>query len=350
MTTVRRIRPTRRGGGVAAVVVLGGALAAVGGTRSLDAVAVPAAVALLAGAVQLARADPPQISRSNPKPGVPGEQRRLTVSVDSAVPCTVFESVSGGLTVVDGPAGEGGSSDRSADGTEVTGAVGHGGTLEYIVELSCRGARRLGPARCRLVDSLGLFRAAVEPEDCGATVLVHPEIRAIDPAALPTMGRGPYGDDRSTFDRLREYTHGDPVRDSHWRASAKRPDEEFVVAEYGGRSGDGEITVVGESGRGGADAMASAVASLTVHLVATGKTVTVVVPDGERFARPGRTGAALRLLALTEGGECTAGERARADVRARGEDGDATLTASGRSVGVDALSVASERGVGEVKE
>ena len=349
MTTVRRIRPTRRGSGVAAVVVLGGALAAVGGTRSLDAVAVPAAVALLAGAVQLARAGPPRISRSDPESGAPGERRKLTVSVDSAVPCTVVESVGEGLTVVDGPAGGGGSSDRPADGTEVAGAVGHGGTLKYAVELGRRGARRLGPARCRLVDSLGLFRAAVEPEDGGSTVLVHPEIRAIDPAALPTVRRGAYGDDRSTFDRLREYTHGDPVRDIHWRASAKRPDEGFVVAEYGRRSGDGGITVVGESGRGGADAMASAVASLTVHLVTTGETVTVIVPDGERLARPGRTGAALRLLALTEGGECTAGERARADVRTRGEDGDATLTASDRAVRFDAVSVASERGAGEVR-
>jgi uncharacterized protein (DUF58 family) len=337
MTAIRRIRPTRRGIGVAAVVALGVALAAVGGTRSLDAVAVPAAVALAAGAVQLARADRPRIGRTDPDPGASGERRVVAVSVDSAVPCTVVESIGGGLAV-EAPTGRDGTADRRTGEATVTVPVGHGGTFEYAVELGRRGEHRLGPARCRLVDSLGLFRAGVDPEDGGATALVYPEIRTIDPAVLPAADRGPYGDDRSTFDRLREYAPGDPVRDIHWRASAKRPDGTFVVAEYGGRSGSGAITIVGESGAGGADAMASAVASLAVHLVAAGETVTVVVPDGERSARPGETGGALRVLALTDGGECTAAERERADVRVRGEGGTATITASDRTVGFDALS------------
>lgn len=337
MTAIRRIRPTRRGIGVAAVVALGVALAAVGGTRSLDAVAVPAAVALAAGAVQLARADRPRIGRTDPDPGASGERRVVAVSVDSAVPCTVVESIGGGLAV-EAPTGRDGTADRRTGEATVTVPVGHGGTFEYAVELGRRGEHRLGPARCRLVDSLGLFRAGVDPEDGGATALVYPEIRTIDPAVLPAADRGPYGDDRSTFDRLREYAPGDPVRDIHWRASAKRPDGTFVVAEYGGRSGSGAITIVGESGAGGADAMASAVASLAVHLVAAGEAVTVVVPDGERSARPGETGGALRVLALTDGGECTAAERERADVRVRGEGGTATITASDRTVGFDALS------------
>jgi len=334
---LRRIRPTRRGIGVAAVVALGGALAAVGGTRSLDAVAAPAAVALVAGAVQLARADPPRVRRRDPDPGAPGERRVVTVSVDSAVPCTVVEPIGGGLAV-DASTGRDGTADRRTREAPVVVPVGHGGAFEYAVELGRRGEHRLGPARCRLVDSLGLFRAGVDPEDGGATALVYPEVRAIDPTALPAARRGPYGDDRSTFDRLREYTPGDPVRDIHWRASAKRPDGTFVVAEYGGRSGTGGITIVGESGPDGADPMASAVASLAVHLVAAGEAVTVVVPDGERSARPGETGGALRALALTDGGECTAAERDRADIRVRGEDGAATITASDRTVGFDTLS------------
>lgn len=342
MTALRRIRPTRRGIAVAAVVALGIALAAVGGTRSLDAVAVPAAGALVVGAAQLARADPPRVRRTDPEPGVPGERRVVAVSVDSAVPCTVVESVGEGLAVA-APAGRDGGSNRQGKETEVTVPVGHGGTFEYAVELGRRGEHRLGPARCRLVDSLGLFEATVDPEDGGATALVYPEVRAIDPAALPATSREQYGDDRSTFDRLREYTPGDPVRDIHWRASAKRPDEGFVVAEYGGRSGDGAVTVVGESEREGADAMASAAASLAVHLVATGESVTVVVPDTEHRARPGETGAALRALALTDGGECSAAERARADVHVRGEGGTATITASDRTVGLEALSEPAER-------
>ena len=334
MVAIRRIRPTRRGIGVAAVALLGGGLAAAG-IRSLDVIAVPAAVSLLAGALQLARADPPRIGRADLDPGAPGERRTVTVSVESAVPCAVVESVDDGLAVVDGSDGRPG---RVAGETTVTEDIGHGGTVEYAVELGRRGARRVGPARPRLVDSLGLFRASVGPVDDGATVLVHPEVRAVDPTALPAVRRGRYGDDRSTFDRLREYAPGDPVRDIHWRASAKRPDEGFVVAAYDGRSGDGGVTIVGESGRDGADAMATAAASLAVHLVDAGERVTVVVPGGECRARPGETGAALRLLALADGGECTATERDRADIRVRGEDGTATITAADRTVGFDTLS------------
>jgi uncharacterized protein (DUF58 family) len=347
VTALRRIRPTRRGTGVAFAVAFAGAIAALGGTRSLDAVAVPAAVALVVGAAQLARADRPRVRRTDPEPGAPGERRVVTVSVDSAVPCTVVEPVGEKLAVVDTPGGRGEGADCPGGETEVIEAVGHGGTFEYAVELGRRGEHRLGPARCRLVDSLGLFRATV-PTEGGTTALVHPEIRAIDPTALPATGREPYGDDRSTFDRLREYTPGDSLRDIHWRASAKRPDEGFLIAEYSGHSGSARITLVGESGRDGADAMASAVASLAVHLVAAGETVTVVVPDGERSARPGETGGVLRVLALTDGGECTAAERARADVRVRAEGGAATVTASDRSVGFDALSTSPSRKRGEV--
>lgn len=313
----RRIRPTRRGIGVAVVVGAAAALAGVAGSRSLDAVVVPGVIALLVGAVQLARATPPSLTRSDPEPGSPGERRTVTATVESDVPCTVIESVGDGVSLP-------GTRDES-----VTAAVGHGGRFEYTVELGHRGNHRLGPARCRLVDSFGLFKIEVEAEG-STTVLVYPAVYGIDPGTLSGLKRGLHGDDRSTFDRLREYTPADTVRDIHWRASAKRADGEFVVAEYGGRSATDGVTVVGESEPGGADAMASAVASLAAHFTAVGSTVTVVVPDRECTAYPGSTSAALRALALTEGGECSAVDRHRADIHVSGGRDGATLTAPDR--------------------
>lgn len=330
MTGLRRIRPTRRGVGVALVVGAAAAVAGTTGSRSLDAVVVPGGIALVVGLVQLARADPPSVTRSAPKSGYPGERRRVAVTVESAVPCTVVESVDDGLSLP-----------WTRDGS-VTATVGHGGRFEYAVELGSRGKHRLGPARCRLADSLGLFRADVEVPG-SATVLVYPEVYDIDPGAFSGLKRGLRGGDRSTFDRLREYTPADAVRDIHWRASAKRPDEEFVVAEYGVRSTSDGVTVVGESAPGGADAMASAVASLVTHFNAVGTTVTVVVSDRERTASPRSSTVALRALALTEGGECSAGDRSRADIRVSGDRDGATLTAPDRGDAVAFESMARAR-------
>ena len=317
MTDIRQIRPTRRG--VAVALVVGGAAAIAGttGSRSLDAVVVPGLIALLVGGVQLARAAPPTVVRSDPASGHPGERRTVAVTVDSAVPCTVVEAVEDGVSIP-------GARDESA-----TESVGHGGGFEYTVELGSRGEHVLGPARCRLADSLGLFRADVEIEG-STTVLVYPEIFDIDPGAFSGLKRGLHGGDRSTFDRLREYTPADAVRDIHWRASAKRPDEEFVVAEYGVRSTSDSVTIVGESTPGCADAMASAVASLVTHFNATGATVTVIVPDRECSASPRSSGVALRALALTDGGECSVGDRSRADIHVSGDRDGATLTAPDR--------------------
>jgi len=207
MAPVRRIRPTRRAVGIAAIIVSGIALAAIGGTRSLGAVIVPGAVTLLVGAAQLASAGRPVVTRTDPEPGFPGERRVLGVTVDSGVPCTVLERIGSGLKPVtadvsgaDEPAVTGGSDGATVTDGSIAITVGHGGDLEYVVELEGRGEHRLGPARCRLVDSLGLFRYTVETEGT-ATALVYPRVYDIDPAAIPGVDRGRYGDGRATFDR-----------------------------------------------------------------------------------------------------------------------------------------------------
>jgi uncharacterized protein (DUF58 family) len=324
---VPAVRPTRRGIGVAVVAVLAFALGSTAGARSLNAVLVPALVGLAAGAVQLARADAPTIERSSPDSGFPGATRRVVLEVESDVPCTLAERIDDGLAV-DG--------DADADGDAPIVAVGHGGTVEYDVELRRRGEHRLGSATCRLTDSLGLFARELETT-ATATALVYPDVYAIESEALADLVRRVLGDDRSSFDRLREFTPGDTMRDIHWRASAKRPTEEFVVSEYRSHSEATHVEIVGESALGSADAMASTVASVAMHLHDAGVTVSVAVPAGRCVAHPGDVASLLRLLAVTDDGRVDDEVRADADVTVVGEGGRATVALADRDVEFDRL-------------
>ncbi|PSQ40678.1 hypothetical protein BRD07_06805 [Halobacteriales archaeon QS_9_68_42] len=237
------LRPTRRGAAVAAVAGLAFAVGALTSARSLNAVVVPAVVALAAGAVQLVWADPSSVERTEPVPGFPGERRTVAVTVESAVPCTVTDAVGAGLS----PAGE------------PSAAVGHGGRFEYAVELTAR-------------------------------------------------------------------------RDIHWRASAKRQADEFVVAEYESYAEVDAVTVVGEAPPEGADEMAATVASVAAFLHDAGVPVTVVVPGGRCVAPPGEMGPLLRLLAVTDAGRLETDQRSGADVYVRGEDSAATVSMEDREV------------------
>ena len=319
LTNVRTLRPTRRGLAVITIALLAFLLGAGAGARSLNAVVVPALVGLLAGAVQLVRADPPTVERSTPEAGFPGESRTVSLSVDADVPCTVTEAVGDGVV---------------AETTEA--AVGHGGTFEYDIELRRRGEHDLGPATCRVTDSLGLFRTDVETAGT-ATALVYPDVYGLEDDTLGTLTSRVLGDDRSSFDRLREYGPGDTMRDIHWRASAKQPDEEFVVAEYESRSEATQLEVIGESTLGSADAMAESVASLVTHLHDLGVTVAVTVPDGSVVAHHGDVVSVLRLLARTDDGWVEPERRRSADVGVLGKGGHATVTFAGREVDFDGL-------------
>jgi uncharacterized protein (DUF58 family) len=301
---LRDARPTRRGWAVALVAAAAFLAGATGGSRALNAVVVPALVALSAGAAQLSLASPPTVDRSTPRPGFPGESRPVTVTVDAEVPCRVTDSVAAGLAT-DAPA---------------TAAVGHGGRFEYAVELLDRGEQVLGPATCRLTDSLGLFAVTVETGGT-STALVYPSVYHLEGDGLSPLVRRVRGDERVSFDRLREFGRGDTRRDIHWRASAKRQPDEFLVAEYDSPTDVECVTVVGEAAAGGADAMADAVASIVAFLHDAGIPVTVVVPAGRVVAHPGDPARPLGLLAVTGHGfpDAPAGESADVRVVAREE-------------------------------
>jgi uncharacterized protein (DUF58 family) len=317
--SLRDLRPTRRGAAVAAIAGTAFLLGATTGARSLNAIVVPALVALSAAAAQLARTEAPTVERTVPEPGFPEEQRTVTVSVDAEVPCRVTDGVASGLV---------------ADGA--TAAVGHGGEFEYSVTLRERGEHDLGPASCRLTDSLGLFAVELESRTA-ATVLVYPDAYEIDSERLASLVRRVRSDERTSFDRLREFSRGDTMRDIHWRASAKRGTDEFVVAEYDSFAAVDAVTVIGEAALGSADAMASTVASVVTFLHDAGVPVTVVVPGGECVAHPGETTTVLRLLALTPGGYLAADRRQAADARVVGEDGRATVSLATGDVAFDGV-------------
>jgi uncharacterized protein (DUF58 family) len=323
------LRPTPRGLGVAAIAVVAFALGATAGARSLNAVVVPGLVGLLAAGLQVVRADDPVLERSDPGAGFAGETRRITVDVESDVPCTVTDHVPEGLAVVGGAPSQ---------------TVGHGGQFAYQVELRRRGEHRIGPASCRLTDSLGLFSRRVDA-DGGATttMLVYPTVHAIDADAMADLVGGRLGHERTSFDRLREFVPGDSMRDVHWRASAKRPAEEFVVAEYGARSTDAHVEIVGEADDEGVDAVATAVASVATHLQDAGLGVTVAVPGGRCTAGPGDVVGPLRLLARTGAGAVDGETRAGADVAIAGEAGRVTVTLPDRTLDADGL-VGARRG------
>lgn len=333
LESVRSLRPTRRGYAVAVVAVVAFALGATAGARSLNAVVVPALVGLAAGAVQLARADVPTVERTRPDAGFAGARRRVSVTVETDVPCTVTEHVDDGVAVDE--------ADAAADGDPVV-AVGHGGRFAYGIELERRGAHRLGPATCRLTDSLGLFARTVET-DGDTTAIVYPPVYTVEGEALAELVRRRLGDERSSFDRLREFSPGDAMRDIHWRASAKRQRDEFVVAEYESRSAATHVDVVGESALGGADAMAATVASVAMHLHDAGVTATVTVPAGRTVVHPGDSGSLLRLLALTGDGWVDDEARADADVVVTGESGEATVRIADRELEFERL-LGSHRG------
>jgi uncharacterized protein (DUF58 family) len=312
---LRDARPTRRGWAVLVLIAVAFLAGATGGSRSLNAVVVPALVALSAGAGQLALSSPPTVERSTPRPGFPGEERTVSVTVTADVPCRVSDPVATGLATTQSP----------------TATVGHGGRFEYAVELLHRGEQVIGPATCRLTDSLGLLAVTVDAGGT-ATALVYPNVHNVEGSNLARLVRRVGGTEQVSFDRLREFGRGDTRRDIHWRASAKRQPDEFLVAEYDSPTDVATVTVVGEAAPGGADEMAASVASIAAFLHDGGVPVTVVVPAGRVTAHPGDTGRLLRLLAVTGYGFIETPEAEGGDVRVVARGDGATVSLSDEDV------------------
>ncbi len=281
-------------------------MAALFSPRALNAIVGPAVVALLAAAIQLKRADQPELQTTAPDYGFAGETATVELDFTAATPltATVRLRAQDGLVVAD--------EDVETTVTD--------DTLAFDVELDARGVRNVGPIEIVAEDVFGLwersFRYPVRRE-----IVVFPRIRelrgASDLAALH-QDFGLSGRDR--FDQLREYERGDPMRDIHWKSSAKRPGNDLVVMEFEDSEERQQVELLAEAEAGRADDVAEAAASVATYLLELEFAVGLTVPGGR--VEPG-TGTEhrneiLTLLARISAGKVRDNRRENADVTVSG--------------------------------
>ena len=282
------MKPTRRGYAVACVAVAAVAAAYWSGPRALNAVVLSAAVALAAAGVQVWALSEPTVRRDPPADGFPGETRDVRLAFETDAPFTgvVSDQLSAGLT-------------GDADGIET--AVGVR-PVEYPVTLDRRGRHEFGPVRVVGRDVLGLVETTfVCP--VSNTVVVYPRLHDLTASArhdLRTLYAPAESRSRDEFDRLREYAPGDPLRDVHWKSSAKR--DELVVKEFASDAEAEAVTLAAGAADGRADEMAEAAASIGVVLLESDAPVSVATPDGEVTVSPDDRAALLEHLAVASAG------------------------------------------------
>jgi len=196
-------------------------------------------------------------------PGFPGETRTVELTVGG-----------GGVATITDCIGEGLSGAATFDRSLPT-------TVEYEVTYDQRGVHRLGRTIVRVRDVLGLVETVHRLNETTA-VLVYPRVYAVgDPGSfLRTLG--PESDERTEFDRLREYVPGDSLRDVHWKSSAKR--EDLLVTEFTDPADEEAVSIAASADSRYADDMATAAATLFVAAVSVGLTVDL---HGARWLPPG---------------------------------------------------------------
>jgi uncharacterized protein (DUF58 family) len=322
---------TRRGYALVAVVVVAEVLAVVHGARALNAVAAPAVIALVVGAVEVVRVERPTADRGAVSPGFPGDVREVDLAVDGGGVATVIDRVPDGVTV--DPATADASGSATVEASLPT-------TLTYDVELADRGRHSLGPVLVRVSDVLGLVTAEFDVSET-TTALVYPPVYQV--AGREALLREVLDRDaieRHEFDEIREYVPGDPLRDVHWKSTAKDPEEMFVT-EFADRRIEDTVVLAASSEDDAADEMAAAAASVAVMTVEAGVGVelrapTVSVPTGSGVDHRDRL---LRALALTDGGHPDPSEMQDADVHVHADADGVTLTLGSRTHAFDDLTV-----------
>jgi uncharacterized protein (DUF58 family) len=297
------MRLTHRGKAVVLFVGLAVVLGWQFGSRALNAVAAPLAVALLAGTAQLYRASPPEIESIDPEPGVPGQTTKLSLSLYGDGIATIVLPETEGIT-----------------GGRIDATVRLPYTLERTVERHRRGVYDLGPDTIRQQGPLGLIAREVDV-DADLTLVVYPHTYEL-PRENALIRR--FADDntaeRQEFDRLREYVPGDPLRNIHWKSSAKA--EEFMVMEFASSGQTETVTIAGSAAPDCADEMAAAAATTAEVALEVGLTVELVVPDGSVGAGHGKPHRRELLSTLARTGSGVVPDKvvADADVVIRSDD------------------------------
>jgi uncharacterized protein (DUF58 family) len=324
---------TRRGKGLVGLVVVSFLMATTYGARSLNAVMIPAIVALVGAAVQIRRADRPSFERRAPSNGFVGDTRTVTLDADAGTPISavVTDETDDGLWAPE-------SSLETTLGTA---------SVSYDVTLKRRGPQRLGPATVTVTDVLGLVERSFEFRETD-TVLAYPQVFDLAGGEGFLLGTDDAGTNREEFDTLREYARGDSLRDVHWKSSAKRPDVDLLVQEYRGNDRPEAVHVVAEAAdtfHDHASAMATAAASVALALLDAGVPVALDAPDGSVDAGigPNHRETVLTLLARTGAGRVPPERRDPGDVVVSAPDtGEVTVRAGDRTVPFDDLVEAPE--------
>jgi len=328
------VRLTRRGIAVAGVCVAAVASAVSFGPRALNAVVAPGVLALAAAYLQVSRTDAPTAVRETPADDHVGRGGTVELSFVDRVAGSGAEPLARPFvgrvteTVPDGV---------RADETTHEVVVG-AEPATYEVTYETRGRHALGPSTVAARDVLGLLE---EERSCPGTetVLAYPELRAIaawarrDLRALHETG---LHEEREEFDRLREYTDGDSLRDIHWQTTAKR--DELIVKEFAAEAETEAVSLAAGAAPGGADGMASATASLALALLEDGVPVDVTLPDGIVSAGPdrgSRTQLLERLASIGPGRASTDD----ADIVVFGEASETTVAVGDEQTTFDDLTV-----------
>jgi len=315
------MRPTLRGVGVLAIAVGATAVGTQFGQPGLAAVAAPLFVAVLGATAQVYFGGLPSVERSSLRRGFAGESRTLTLTADG----------SGVARLTDHRAG--------AVGGTATARCSLPAAVSFDVPYERRGEFRLGPVDVTVADSLGLVvtSGTVEATD---SVLVFPPVYRLGGPDAFVRTLAPDAEDRETFDRLREYTPEDSLRDVHWKSSAKRDD--LLVTEFDDDSEDRELLLAAQSADGHGDAMAAAAATVAVGALRSGFTVELAAPSQRVPAGFGERHRTRLLEALARTGEGESGWEGDADVVVSATEDGVTVDVADRTEAFDELTVGRE--------
>ncbi|WP_137283983.1 DUF58 domain-containing protein [Halorussus salinisoli] len=331
---------TRRGWALAAVAVGAFLMAAWFSARSLNAVVGPALVALAAGWLQVRRAGQPELRTETPDYGFAGETATVSLDFDATPPlaATVRLDAGDGLEIAD---------------AEVETTVADE-SVTFDVTLRDRGFQSVGPVEVVAEDVLGVWEETYT-YPVAREIVVFPEIHRLNDASDLAALHQRFGvGGRDRFDQLREYERGDPLRDVHWKSSAKRPNEDLVVMEFEANEEREQVELLAEADSGRMDDVAEAAASILSYLLDAGFAVGLTVPGGrvEPGAGPDHRTDLLTLLARTNPG--TVGERRRegADVLVQGrtDEDDVRVTVGDRTVTFGQLSGDADRSGGSTTD
>lgn len=307
------MRLTPRGWAVVAVAGLATVFAFAFGQQALNAVAAPLMGALVYGAVSLYRGEAPTADAAAVRAGYPDETRRLSLSISG-----------GGVSYVQyrPPAG--------LEGEAVDRIVSLPTTVETEVRLASRGVYALGDLSTWRRDPLGLLEAAAELH-LDAAVVVYPTVyRSVGPAVRSPLLDDEHRVERQAFDALREYRPGDPLRQIHWKSSAKHGD--FLVTEFASDRRTETLTVAADAVPGAADEMATAAGTVALAARRAGLDVGLALPGTSVPAGSGEAHRAnlLGVLARVDAGDLPAAVHADADVSIRADRSGTTVELGGR--------------------